>query len=75
MLGSDVVLFLRPDGVPGTYEIVGFSQGVIDVVSSPEGETVVLPGEARRTRWAQASAKLKEIRAAVRARQRDRVSR
>ena len=75
LIGSDVLLFLRPDGVAGTYEIVGFSQGVVDVVKTTEGESVVLPGEATRTRWAQASAKLKEIRAAVRAQRRDPVSR
>ena len=75
LIGSDVVVFLRADGVPGTYEIVGFSQGVVDVAKGPEGDTVVLPGEAVRTRWAEASARLKELRAAARARQRDRVSR
>ncbi|HET9394850.1 MAG TPA: hypothetical protein VFO36_02245 [Nitrospiraceae bacterium] len=75
LLGTNVVAFLQPDAAHGAMSIVGFSQGLIQVVKEGQTTSVTLPGEAKAMRWSAASSKLRELRASHRAQSRTRISR
>jgi hypothetical protein len=62
--GQQVVLFLNQEPTLGAYSMVGLNQGMLNVVSTPEGAMVDMPGVRERVAWAQAIRSIRDLRAA-----------
>lgn len=63
--GERAVFMLTPDPLHGGYGVVGFTQGLMPLLRTAQGDAVVLPGAARTTMLPAAARSIREMRARI----------